>query len=98
MLRVINKNRAIFEPDRDKVNAALILYKNLNNASMQDENIFNDDSEGMCHESVLVDCLQDSLTNSISFNTLPNLLIDDTLRVMIQSLNSQQRNVYDFIS
>ena len=47
MLDVINRNRTIFESERDKVNAALILYKNLKNTSMQDETIVNDDSEGV---------------------------------------------------
>ena len=68
ILHVTNINRTIFEPDRDKVNIALILYNNLSNTSMQDKIIFIDYSKGLCQEPVLLDCSQDIFTHSVSFS------------------------------
>ena len=98
MIDIINTNRALIEPFSDAVDEALLQYsqREMNNGEAM-EQIENHEMQDICLNETFDQSTQNNITIDLSIPQPYSLVSDDEVNANIQSLNVQQRQVFDFV-
>ena len=95
---VINTNRVLIEPFSNTVDEALLEYSQteMNNGETI-EQIENQEMRNICLNETFDQSTQKNITIDLSIPQPYSLVSDDEVNSNIQSLNVQQRQVFDFV-
>ena len=98
VIDIINTNRALTEPFSDAVDEALLQYSQTEmNISEATEQIENDEMQNICLNETFDQSTQNHIKIDVSIPQPYSLVTDDEINTNIQSLNVQQRQVFDFV-
>ena len=98
MIDIINTTRALIEPFSDAVDEALLQYSQTEmNISEATEEIENEQVQNICLNETFDQSTQNHITIDVSIPQPYSLATDDEINANIQSLNVQQRQVFDFV-
>ena len=98
MIDIINTTRALIEPFSDAVDEALLQYSQTEmNISEATEEIENEQVQNICLNETFDQSTQNHITIDVSVPQPYSLATDDEINANIQSLNVQQRQVFDFV-
>ena len=98
MIDIINTTRALIEPFSDAVDEALLQYSQTEmNISEATEEIENEEVQNICLNETFDQSTQNHIAIDVSVPQPYSLATDDEINANIESLNVQQRQVFDFV-
>ena len=98
MIDIVNTNRAFIEPFSDAADEAMLQYSQTEMKHCEAmEQIENQEMRNICLNETFDQSTQNNITIDLSIPQPYSLVSDDEVNANIQSLNVQQRQVFDFV-